>query len=98
MSLSRRGFILSSAGLMFQTGLKENLIVRSPSPTDLETPVHLLDGAWLTPNDLHYVRSHLLTPRVDLGAFTLTVEGEVNQPLRLTLDELRAFREVNQVV
>jgi DMSO/TMAO reductase YedYZ molybdopterin-dependent catalytic subunit len=99
MALGRREFILYSAGFMFQIGgAKENLIVRSDSPADLETPVHLLDTAWITPNHLHFVRTHLQSPRVDSSAFGLTIEGEVNRPLKLALSDLRAFREASQVV
>ena len=68
--MNRRRFIFSSAGLIFQIrSAKDNLIVRSESPTDFETPLHLLDGGWITANDIHYVRSHLLTPKVDLTSW-----------------------------
>jgi len=99
MKWSRRDFIVSSAGLFFQIGgVKESLIIRSDSPADFETPVHLLDTAWITPNELHYVRSHLPTPTVDAATFALTVEGEVDSPQKLTLADLRAFREITQPV
>jgi DMSO/TMAO reductase YedYZ molybdopterin-dependent catalytic subunit len=35
---------------------------------------------------------------VDLSTFNLTLEGEVNRPLKLTLSDLRAFRETSHVV
>lgn len=76
---------------------KSKLIVRSVSPQDLETPVHLLD-TWITPNDLFYVRSHMLTPKINLQEWRLQIDGAVNQPLTLTLDDLRRFPEVSQVV
>jgi len=98
MLFNRRQFILGTAGLMQVGGIKERLILRSDSPADFETPVNLLDTAWLTPNDLHYVRSHLATPSVDPNTFALTIEGEVNQPLKLTLKDLHAFREMSQIV
>lgn len=99
MFLSRRDFLWCGAGFVFQAaGIKENLILRSDSPADFETPVHLLDRAWLTPNDLHYVRSHLPAPKVDINAWNLTIDGEVNQPLKLAMDDLRTFRETNRTV
>jgi DMSO/TMAO reductase YedYZ molybdopterin-dependent catalytic subunit len=99
MSLSRREFILYSAGFVFQAGgARESLIVRSDSPADLETPVNLLDTAWITPNNLHFVRTHLPTPQLDLSAFNLSIEGEVNRPMKLTLGDLQAFREMSHVV
>jgi len=68
---------------------KEKLIVRSLRPPDYETPVALLDS-WLTPVEHFYVRSHMPTPPgLDAATWTLQIEGEVNTPVSLTLDELR---------
>lgn len=67
---------------------KERLIVRSIRPEDLETPVSLLN-TWITPNDLFYVRHHLYAPKVDVNEWKLTVGGEVQNPITLTLDELK---------
>jgi DMSO/TMAO reductase YedYZ molybdopterin-dependent catalytic subunit len=72
---------------------KDRLIVRSQRPEDLETPVALLDS-WITPNHLFYVRSHLYTPSIDPGSWTLSVGGEVERPLTLRLDELRQMPRV----
>jgi len=77
-----------SPGFAQQVVPKDRLIVRSPRPEDLETPVHLLTS-WITPNDLFYVRSHFYTPAIDSGTWRLRVDGEVNQTLELSLDELR---------
>ena len=67
---------------------KERLIVRSIRPEDLETPVSLLN-TWITPNDLFYVRHHLYAARVDVNEWKLTVGGEVENSITLTLDELK---------
>ena len=68
---------------------KEKLIVRSLRPPDYETPVALLD-AWITPVEHFYVRSHMPVPTgLDAATWTLQIEGEVNAPLALTLDELK---------
>src|SRR5687767_2266254 len=68
---------------------KEKLMVRSLRPPDYETPVALLDS-WITPVEHFYVRSHLpVPPGLDAKAWTLQVEGDVNTPLSLGLDELR---------
>jgi len=97
--MKRREFIFGSAGFLFQAAaVQQNLIVRSASPTDFETPVQLLDKSWLTPNDVHYVRSHLPTPNIELRNWSLTVEGGVNQALNLTMNDIHAFRETNQTV
>lgn len=67
---------------------KERLIVRSAKPEDLETPAQLLNS-WITPNDLFYVRHHMYAPDVKAESWSLKVDGEVNQPLTLTLDDLK---------
>jgi DMSO/TMAO reductase YedYZ molybdopterin-dependent catalytic subunit len=99
MLIDRRDFLFFGAGFVFQIGAaKDSLIIRSESPTDFETPVHLLDRAWITANDLHYVRSHLHTPKPDLNSWNLVIEGEVNQPLKLTMNDIRAGKETNRTV
>jgi sulfite oxidase len=97
--LNRREFMLCSAGFVFQIGTaRDQLIVRSESPADFETPLHLIDRAWITSNDLHYVRSHLHTPKTDLNSWNLVVEGEVTQPLKLTMSDIRSFGETERIV
>jgi DMSO/TMAO reductase YedYZ molybdopterin-dependent catalytic subunit len=76
---------------------KDRLLVRSARPEDLETPVGLLDS-WITSNDLFYVRSHLYTPSVRLNDWTLLVDGEVERPLTLRLDELTQMPRVSLAV
>ena len=74
-----------------QTWGKAHLIVRSLRPPDYETPVALLD-AFITPIEHFFVRSHLpVPPSLDAAAWTLTVDGEVAAPLRLSLADLRAL-------
>ncbi len=70
---------------------KEKLIVRSLRPEDLETPVGLLN-TWITPNDLFYVRHHTNAARIDEQAgkaWKVDVDGEVERPMAITLDELK---------
>ncbi len=87
---------------MFQaSGFKPGLIVRSDGPVDLETPLPLLDKAWLTSIDDHYVRCHLPAPGIDdeaVKSWTLTIEGAVRQPLKLSMDDIRKYREVSHTV
>jgi len=103
-ALLRRDFLIgagqTSAGLILSQALpefafaqnvikgKEKLIVRSIRPEDLETPVSLLN-TWITPNDLFYVRHHSYAAKVNVGEWKLTVDGEVRNPITLTLDELK---------
>jgi len=77
--------------LFAQGGLsKDQLIVRSARPQDLETPAHLLTS-WITPNELFYVRSHFYTPAIREAEWTLRIDGEVDASLTLTLDTVRQF-------
>src|SRR5262247_1955846 len=79
---------------------KEKLIVRSVRPEDLETPVGLLN-TWITPNDLFNVRHHTYPALIDeQGAkdWKITVDGEVERPLALTLDELKKMPQATVTV
>ena len=68
---------------------KEGLVVRSLRPPDYETPVALLDS-WITPVESFYVRSHLPAPTaLDAAAWTLQIEGEVDKPVSLSIDDIR---------
>lgn len=103
-ALPRRDFLIGAgqtgAGLLLNQALpeavfaqnvikgKEKLIVRSVRPVDLETPVALLNTR-ITPNDLFYVRQHLYTAKVNADEWKLTIGGEVQNPITMTLDELK---------
>jgi DMSO/TMAO reductase YedYZ molybdopterin-dependent catalytic subunit len=67
---------------------KEKLLVRSLRPPDYETPVALLDS-WITPVEHFYVRSHLPVPALAAATWTLQVEGEVQTPATLSIEDLR---------
>lgn len=68
---------------------KVGLIKHSAHPPDYETPVALLDH-FITPVEHFYVRSHMPVPTsLDATAWTLQVDGEVDAPVTLSLDELR---------
>lgn len=76
---------------------KEKLIVRSLRPEDLETPVGLLNS-YITPKELFYVRHHSYAPKVNLADWKLLVDGEVNQALTLTLDDLKKLPKATVTV
>jgi sulfane dehydrogenase subunit SoxC len=52
----------------------------------------------ITPTGLHYLLIHYDIPFVDAGSWTLTVDGAVERPLRLTLEELLARDAVEHAV
>src|SRR5437870_13192983 len=97
--MKRREFIVGSSAFLFQAAtIKKDLIIRSESPADFETPVQLLDKGWITSNVDHYVRSHLPLPNVQLNDWKLAVEGAVNESLNLTMPDIRAFTELTRTV
>lgn len=72
---------------------KKSLRVLGDRPLNAETPVHLLDDE-VTPIERMFVRNHGLVPPMaiqrDLKDWNLTIDGEVNEALVLTLDELKS--------
>ena len=64
------------------------MIVRSARFFDLETPVEFLN-TWLTPVQHFFVRNHMHEPsELTAETWRLTVGGEVEKPLTLTLHDL----------
>jgi sulfite oxidase len=67
---------------------KDGMIVRSYRFLDLEMPVEFITD-WITPVNHFFVRNHMLAPAtVDPSSWKLTVTGEVEKPLTLTLADL----------
>lgn len=62
--------------------------------TNLGMPPGLVDELFV-PNELFFVRSNGSIPEIDPGAWTLTIDGEVEQPLRLTLADLDSLPQVD---
>lgn len=99
MDLTRRHFFFLSAAALLQpttTGGKRDMIVRSARPLDLEMPRSGFTD-YITPIDRFFVRTHVYTPRVDIGQWRLTVDGEVASSLTLTMDDLRRMPSVELV-
>jgi DMSO/TMAO reductase YedYZ molybdopterin-dependent catalytic subunit len=93
--LSRRDFLygaaalpLAAAGPRLFAADGPALIVREEDPQNLESPFAALKDFY-TPNDLFYIRSHFAAPKLDVKTWRLRVEGAVETPLELTLDDLR---------
>jgi DMSO/TMAO reductase YedYZ molybdopterin-dependent catalytic subunit len=64
------------------------MIRRTAAPDNLEFPIATLN-TFITPTPQFYVRSHFALPTVDVNTWRLRVEGEVERPLDLSLDEIR---------
>lgn len=98
MNVSRRKLLLAAAGgvLVAADRPKRGVITLSTRPEDYEMG---LDGFLeeITPIDRFFVRSHHYTPEVDLGQWKLGVEGEVENPLSLTMEELKKLARVELI-
>src|SRR5579863_5954463 len=101
MNLNRRNFFaVTAAGLLSRTSSAADLskmTVRSQRPEDLEMP---LDGfhECITPVDRFFVRCHTYLPEpAKLADWTLKLDGVVNQPLTLSMDDLKKFPRVEMV-
>ena len=76
---------------------ENGLIVRSFRFVDLESPVEYFN-TWLTPVPHFFVRNHMHEPsELDADTWRLTMSGEVEKPLKLTLAELSKL-ETHSVV
>ena len=76
---------------------KEKLIVRSPRPINLETPIRELT-AYRTPHEAFYVRNNYDVPTIDPAQWSLHIEGDVEQPLLLRADDLRKLPTITHDV
>src|SRR5690606_27105237 len=72
---------------------KEGLTVHNDRPLNAETPAHLLDDD-ITPYSRLFVRNNGLVPQSaldrDANGWTLVIDGEVENELSLTIDELKS--------
>uniref|UniRef100_UPI003F9D6099 molybdopterin-dependent oxidoreductase n=1 Tax=Roseiarcus sp. TaxID=1969460 RepID=UPI003F9D6099 len=79
---------------------KQPLIRLTTRPPQLETPFSVFDEGPITPNDAFFVRYHLanIPLSIDPDAYRLTVGGEVDNPLSLSLHDLKTDFEPVEVV
>ncbi len=103
LALSRRQVmtsLLAATGMASAAGEeaivipgKRSLILHNDRPEDLETPGEYLTS-WITPNDVFFVRQHLLRPTVNADTFSLAVNGKVSKELQLTLSDLSKLPQI----
>jgi DMSO/TMAO reductase YedYZ molybdopterin-dependent catalytic subunit len=69
---------------------KGPMILQRTRPPLLETPFEVFDKGVFTPTDQFYVRWHwaVIPTDIDIGKFSLTVRGHVNQTLTLSLNDI----------
>ena len=84
---------------MVQFPQKRPLILLTSRPPQLETPMEVFKEV-ITPNDAFFVRYHMANiPRsVDLASFRLEIKGLVENPLQLSLKELKSRFDQVEVV
>ncbi|MCA9174997.1 MAG: molybdopterin-dependent oxidoreductase [Planctomycetales bacterium] len=97
----RRGFLQSglavagatwaaSGAYGWQPGEADTgLIIHSGEPMNAEPQLRELVKSWVTPISQFYIRSHAPVPRVDLNTYRLSIEGMVDRPLQLSLQQLK---------
>jgi DMSO/TMAO reductase YedYZ molybdopterin-dependent catalytic subunit len=77
----------------FELKGKDGLTVLNDRPINAETPAHLLDDD-ITPNARHFIRNNGAVPdaamNMDASGWKLVLDGEVDKPLTLSLDDLRS--------
>lgn len=68
---------------------KDGLTLVNDRPINAETPAHLLDDA-VTPTARHFIRNNGHPPdNVDASKWTITIDGEVNKELKLSIADLK---------
>ncbi len=75
---------------------KGAMILQRTRPALLETPFEVFDAGVFTPNDRFFVRWHwaVIPEEIDAAAFRLSVRGQVNKALSLSLADLAALPRV----
>ena len=66
-----------------------SLIVQQEEPFNAEPPLKLLRQAFVTPQELFFVRNHAPVPGVDPTRYRLTIAGAVKNPFELSLGEIQ---------
>lgn len=73
---------------------KDGLTVLNDRPVNAETPPHLLDDA-ITPTARHFIRNNGIPPEdTSPDGWMLTIDGLVNNPMKLSIDDLKSKFEV----
>jgi DMSO/TMAO reductase YedYZ molybdopterin-dependent catalytic subunit len=73
---------------------KDGLTLLNDRPVNAETPPELLDDA-ITPTSRHFVRNNGIPPEeMDAATWELTIDGFVDNPMKLTIADLKSQFEV----
>jgi sulfite oxidase len=101
INFNRRTFLQASAGFAAgmslapaladepaKAGTPTGLIVRQESPYNAEAVLDKLASDWSTATERLFVRCHGKLPKVDEKTFRLKIDGLVDKPLELSLEQL----------
>ncbi len=80
-----------------QAPAKPGLTVRMNQPRNLESDFGGVNSQ-LTPTDQFFIRSHFAVPTIDAKTWRLKVEGAVENPLELTLDDIQGMASVTMPI
>ena len=67
---------------------KADLIYRTRAPRNGETKLSKLVENWITPTPQFYIRSHGANPSIVADEFKVSIDGMVEKPLVLSIQEL----------
>jgi len=84
--------VASEAGLRSPFEKPLRLVEDSPPASWSHTPLQDLNG-FITPSDLHYESHSSGIPEIDPDKYTLRIEGAVERPMTLTLEDLKRLPE-----
>jgi sulfite dehydrogenase (cytochrome) subunit A len=79
---------------------KRPMILLTSRPPQLETPFSVFNEGIFTPNDAFFVRYHLarIPLQIDLDTFRLEINGKVDRPLSLSVQDLKKDFEAVEIV
>src|SRR5262245_32045135 len=108
MSLNRRAFLKSTGtaallaqsgclGWLVSDGATKDLIERQDKPFNAEPRLDRLTSSFITPYRSFYVRSHGNQADLKPETYALVIEGMVEKPLSLRLEDLEAMPAVTTV-
>ncbi|MER6945981.1 sulfite oxidase [Nonomuraea sp. NPDC000554] len=77
---------------------RDGMLVHEEEPFNAEPPTWALAEQLITPLDAFYSRNHGQIPQMDAATWRLEVDGLVEWPLRLSLEELRSRFPEREVI
>jgi len=78
-------------------GKRDDMVVHEVEPYNAEPPRRGLAGHPITANDTFYGRNHGPIPSIEREGWRLQVDGMVNRPLTLSLEDLRERFDVQEI-